>query len=222
MTKHYALSAAKRDEAGKGVARALRREERLPAVIYGDNKAPVTISLPAKEVGIEYYKGHMFTTLCDMDIDGEKIQVLARDVQLHPVRDTVMHVDFLRVSNKTRLKVNVPVNYINYEDSPAAQAKGVLNVVRHEVEVFCLAKNIPDAIDVDMSGFDIGDAVKISHANMPEGAKPVIDDRDFTLVTISAPKRIEVEAEEAEGEEVAPDAVEATAQGGGDDEAKSE
>ena len=222
MTKHYALSAAKRDEAGKGVARALRRENRLPAVIYGDNKAPVTISLPAKEVGIEYHKGHMFTTICDMNLDGEKIQVLARDVQVHPVRDTVMHVDFLRVSDKTRLKVNVPVHFTNYEDSPAGTAKGVLNIVRHEVEVFCLAKNIPDAINVDLAKAEIGDTIHISNADMPDGAKPVIDDRDFTLATIAAPKRIEVEEEASEGADVAPDEVEATAQGGSDDEAKGE
>ena len=220
MAKQYALSAAKRDEAGKGVARALRREKRLPAVIYGDNKTPVTISLPEKEVTIEYHKGHMFTTICEMDVDGDKMKVLARDVQLHPVRDSVMHVDFLRVTDKTRLKVNVPVNFMNYEDSPAAQGKGVLNIVRHDVEVFCKAVNIPDAIDVDMSSFEIGDAVKISNANMPDGATPVIDDRDFTLVTIAAPKRMAVEAtEEAESEAAAGGEAPAAE---GDEEAKAE
>ncbi len=222
MTKHYALSAAKREQAGKGVARALRRENRLPAVIYGDNKSPVTISLPAKEVGIEYHKGHMFTTLCDIDVDGEKMQVLARDVQVHPVKDTVQHVDFLRVNAKTKLKVNVPVNFMDYDQSPAAQEKGVLNIVRHDVEVFCLATNIPEAIDVDMSSFSIGDAVKISDAVMPEGAKPVIDDRDFTLVTIMAPKRIEVEEEVAEGEEGEEGAEGDAPAAEGGDEAKSE
>jgi large subunit ribosomal protein L25 len=216
MTKRYALSAAKRDEAGKGVARALRRENKVPAVIYGGEEAPVTISLQEKEASKEYFKGHMFTTLCNMDVEGKEHLVLARDIQIHPVKDRVMHVDFLRVTPKTKLTVSVPVNLQNYEESPAAQAKGVLNVVRHTVDIVCLATNIPEAIDVDMSKVEVGDTVKISDAAMPEGAKPAIDDRDFTLVTIAAPKRLatteEEAAEAAEGEEGASDAAEGDAE----------
>jgi len=215
MTKHYTLPATKRDGTGKGVARALRRENKTPAVIYGDKKEPVTIALPSKEINLEYRKGHMFTTLCDLDVDGEKHQVLARDVQLHPVTDNVMHVDFLRVTDRTPLTVSVPVNFVNYEESEAAKEKGVLNVVRHSVDLVCRARNIPDSLDIDMTEFKIGDAVKISNATMPDGATPAITDRDFTIATIAAPRTIveeETEAEEsAEGESAEGDAAEGDA-----------
>jgi len=194
------MTATKREGAGKGAARAIRRDKQTPAVIYGDKKEPVTISLPTKETNLEYNKGHMFTMICELDVDGEKHTVLARDAQLHPVTDNVMHVDFLRVTDKTSITVSVPVNYIGYEESPAAQAKGILNVVRFEVDINCKAKNIPESIDVDLSKAQIGDAIKISNANMPEGAKPAISDRDFALAAVSAP-RVVLDDEPAEGEE---------------------
>ncbi len=202
MSKNYALQAEARDGAGKGAARALRRENKVPAVIYGDGKEPLTITLPAKEINLEYNRGHMFTTLCDLEVGGEKHLVLARDVQTHVVKDNVLHVDFLRVTPKTKIAVNVPVSFINEDQCPGFQEKGVFNVIRYEVELVCRATDIPEAIEVDMSQFNIGDSIKISDAVMPEGAQPVIDDRDFTLAVISAPRRVEVEEEEAaEGEE---------------------
>ncbi len=200
MSRQYKMTATKREGAGKGAARAIRRDKQTPAVIYGDKKDPVTISLPTKETNLEYNKGHMFTMICELDVDGEKHTVLARDAQLHPVTDNVMHVDFLRVTDKTSITVSVPVNYIGYEESPAAQAKGILNVVRFEVDINCKAKNIPESIDVDLSKALIGDAIKISNANMPEGAKPAISDRDFALAAVSAP-RVVLDDEPAEGEE---------------------
>ncbi|NCO03412.1 MAG: 50S ribosomal protein L25/general stress protein Ctc [Alphaproteobacteria bacterium] len=200
MSRQYKMTATKREGAGKGAARAIRRDKQTPAVIYGDKKEPVTISLPTKETNLEYNKGHMFTMICELDVDGEKHTVLARDAQLHPVTDNVMHVDFLRVTDKTSITVSVPVNYIGYEESPAAQAKGILNVVRFEVDINCKAKNIPESIDVDLSKAQIGDAIKISNANMPEGAKPAISDRDFALAAVSAP-RVVLDDEPAEGEE---------------------
>ncbi|HPD83292.1 MAG TPA: 50S ribosomal protein L25/general stress protein Ctc [Alphaproteobacteria bacterium] len=210
-TKHYALSATKRDRAGKGAARALRREKQTPAVIYGDKKDPLTVTIDTKETNVQYNKGHMFTTLCDLDVDGKKHLVLARDVQLHPVTDNVLHVDFLRVTEKTKLKVYVPVHYINQETCPGLKAKGILSVVRHEVEIVCLAQAIPDAIEVDMSNFKIGDNIKISHASMPAGTSPAITDRDFALASISPP-RIVLDDEPAEGEEGA-EGAEASAEG---------
>jgi len=202
MPKQYTLSAAKREGAGKGAARAIRRENQTPAVIYGDKKDPVTISLPTKETNLEYQKGTMFTTLCELDVDGEKHQVLARDAQLHPVTDNVMHVDFLRVTDKTSITVAVAVNFIGFDDSPAAQEKGILNVVRFEVDIDCKARNIPDSIDVDLSKVEIGDSIKISDAIMPDGAKPAITDRDFALAAVVAPRVIvEDEPEAEEGEE---------------------
>ncbi|MEM6811737.1 MAG: 50S ribosomal protein L25/general stress protein Ctc [Pseudomonadota bacterium] len=213
MAKQYALAATKRDGTGKGVARALRREEKIPAVIYGDNKSPVTIAMSANEANVEYNKGHMFTTLCELDLEGSKELVLARDVQLHPVKDNVMHIDFLRVSDKTTITVAVPVTYANQESAKYNDEKGVLNVVRFEVDVVCKAKNIPDEIVVDLSDFEIGDSVKISNADMPEGAKPAIDDRDFTLATVTAPRMIVEEEETEEGAE-GEEGAEASAEGG--------
>jgi len=188
MTKHYALSAEARDRAGKGVARSLRREDRIPAVIYGDGKPPVSISLPLKEVTLEYHKGHMYTTLCDLKVESDKHLVLIRDVQVHPVTDRVLHLDFLRVTPKTKLDVQVPVHFINHDTCPGLKNKGVLNVVRHEVELKCLATSIPESVEVDLSPFDIGDAIKISDAVLPQGTVPSIKDRDFTLATILPPR----------------------------------
>ena len=214
MSKNYAMTAAKRDGAGKGIARALRRENKVPAVIYGDKKEPVTISLSARDAHVEYHKGHMFTTLCDMDVEGTKHLVLCRDIQVHPVTDNVMHVDFLRVTPKTKIAVDVPVRFINEEKSPGMDAKGILNVVRYTIELLCTATNIPDEVEVNLEGKEHGDAIKVSDALLPEGSKPVIDDRDFTIATLLAPRKVEEaaaeggeeagEAEAAEGGEEAP------------------
>ncbi len=200
MAKNYTLPAVKRERAGKGVARALRRDKQTPAVIYGDNKPPVTISIPSKEVNLEYNKAHMFTTLCELEIDGKKDMVLARDVQLHPVTDNVLHVDFLRVTDKTKITVAVPVTFINHEECAGLKDKGILSIIRYDVDLNCRARAIPDSIEVDLTKFEIGDSIKISDAVMPEGAKPDIDDRDFTLATVAAPREI-IEDEPVEGAE---------------------
>ena len=223
MAKNYAMTADLREKAGKGTSRALRRDSRIPAVIYGEGKEPVTVSLDYKTTSLEYHKGHMFTTLCDLAVGKDKHLVLARDVQVHPVNGNVLHVDFLRVGPKTRIKVMVPVQFINEEQSPGmSKEKGVLNVVRHEVELLCQATSIPDQIEVDMTGTQIGDAIKISKANMPEGAKPVIDDRDFTIATIAAPRvAMEVEETATEGDD-AEAAAEGEAASEGDAEKKAE
>lgn len=222
MTKHYTLSAAKRERAGKGVARALRREMKVPAVIYGDGKPPVGISLPAKEATIEYHKGHMFTTLCDMTVDGAKHLVLVRDVQTHPVTDRIEHIDFMRVTEKTKIRVMVPVEFINHDECKGiATDKGTLNVVRHEIEMFCQAQSIPEQITVDLKGFEIGDAIKISAVKLPSGVTPTITNRDFTIATIVEPKAYveEIPTTAPEASEVpataqkAPDAAAAAAGG---------
>jgi large subunit ribosomal protein L25 len=198
MSKNYAFSAEIRERAGKGVARSLRREGKIPAVIYGDKKEPIKITLDANTVNVQFNRGGMFTTLCDLEIGKDKHVLLARDVQLHPVTDVVEHVDFLRVSAKTKIAVNVPVQFINEEKCPGIEQKGILNVVRYDVELMCSAMNIPDLIEVNLEGKEHGDAVKMSDAVLPEGTTPVIDDRDFTIATIVAPKTAEQEeAEEA-------------------------
>ncbi len=200
-TQHIKFSAEKRDKAGKGVARALRRENKIPAVIYGAGKEPVSITISAKEANLEYNKGRMFTTLTDVDVDGDQHQTLARDVQLHPVKDTVQHIDFLRVSSRTKINVEIPVNFINEESAPYANEGGILNVVRYEIGLTCQATNIPEEIDVDLSECNIGDSIKLSELKLPEGTKSAID-RDLTIATIAAPKT----AEEEEAEEAAADA----------------
>lgn len=199
MSKNYALQAEARDGAGKGAARALRRDGKTPAVIYGDNKEPVKIAVNSNALNTEYNKGHMFTTLCDMDVNGEKHLVLARDVQLHPVTDVAEHADFLRVTPKTKIKVFVPVEFLGEEESPGMKARGTLNIVRHEVELWCSATNIPDSIQADMTTKDLGDAIKASDATLPEGTTHVIDDRDYTIATVVAP-RTAAEVDEADGE----------------------
>ncbi len=201
MSTNYAMTAAKRDGAGKGIARALRRDNKVPAVIYGDNKDPLNIALGANDTNVEYNRGHMFTTLCDLDVDGDKHLVLARDVQLHPVTDVVQHIDFLRVTAKTKIAVDVPVQFINETQSPGLEEKGVLNIVRHTIELMCSATSIPELIEVDLAGKEQGDSVNVSDAALPDGVKPVITDRDFTIATIMAPRKIEVEVVETEGEE---------------------
>lgn len=201
MSKNYAMKADARDGAGKGVARALRRDHKVPAVIYGDNQSPITITLPMKEINVEYNRGHMFTTLCDLEVDGKKHLVLARDIQLHPVRDDVLHVDFLRVTAKTAIKVDVPVNIIGFEDSPGAKEKGILNTTRHSVELICSATKIPDAVDVNAAEVNIGDSIKSTDAALPEGSTFAIDDREFTIATVTAPRVMTEEEEETEGED---------------------
>ena len=202
MSKNYALKAEARESVGKGAARSLRREGKTPAVIYGDKKEPVKITLDTNTVNVEYHKAHMFTTLCDLEVGSDNYLVLARDVQTHPVTDVVEHIDFLRVTKKTKIAVDVPVNFINEEQSPGLEDKGILNVVRYAIEIRCSATNIPESIDVDLAGKEQGDSVNVSDATLPEGAKPVIDDRDFTIATILAPKKLEdLEAELGEGEE---------------------
>jgi large subunit ribosomal protein L25 len=212
MTDRIAMQAQSREGTGKGTARALRREKKIPAVIYGNNQAPVTITLDEKEITMEYHKAHLFTTLMDIEVDGKKELVLARDVQTHVVTDNVLHVDLLRVSAKTKIAVMVPVNFIN-ENESAMSAGAILNTVRHEVELMCKATEIPESIDVNLTGKEFGDSVNLSDANLPDGVTPVIDDRDFTIATLVEPKAAPVEDEDTE----APEASEVPAENGGDD-----
>lgn len=193
MAKSYKLAAQARDGAGKGIARALRRENKVPAVIYGDSKEPILISVASRDVELEYHKAHMFTMICDIEVGKEKKEtVLARDIQVHPVSGDVVHVDFLRVTKKTKIAVQVPVNFINQDDCVGLQQKGVLNVVRYDVELMCSATNIPESVDLDMTKFEIGDSLKMSDVDLPEGAVSTAD-RDVTIATIIAPRVMEEE-----------------------------
>jgi large subunit ribosomal protein L25 len=183
----YELKAETRERVGKGSSRELRRNGLIPAVIYGDKQAPVSIALSTKEVTMKIHAGGFMTTVATIDVNGEKIRVLPKDYQLDPVRDFTMHVDFLRVSKDSQVTVEVPVHFENEEKSPGLKAGGVLNIVRHEVELNVSADDIPEFLSVDLSGLKVGDAVHISNIKLPKGATPVITDRDFTVATIVAP-----------------------------------
>ncbi len=200
MAQGYELQAVSRERVGKGSTRALRRDGKIPAVIYGDKKPPAPIELSTKDATKQLKAGGFMNTIGTIDLNGEKITVLPRDFQLDPVRDFLLHIDFLRVSESSRITVDVPVRTKNDEKSPGLKRGGALNVVRHTVEIECLASSIPDAIMVDLEGLEIGDSVHISSIELPEGANPTITDRDFTLITIAGAGGLD-EEEEEEGEE---------------------
>jgi large subunit ribosomal protein L25 len=197
----YELKAEARERVGKGSSRELRRNGLIPAVIYGDKQAPLAIALSTNEVTKRIHAGGFMTTVATIEVDGQKIQVLPKDYQLDPVRDFTMHVDFLRVSGDTEVSVEVPVHFVNEEKS-AVKIGGVLNVVRHAVELYCPANDIPEFITVDLAGAKIGDSLHISAVKLPKGVRPVIADRDFTIATIVAPAGgVEEAAEEAPASE---------------------
>jgi large subunit ribosomal protein L25 len=217
MREVTVIAAETRGRAGKGTARAARRAGRIPAVVYGDKKAPETISVDRTALVKEINRGHFFNRLFEIEVNGGKQSVLARDVQFDPVSDQPVHVDFLRVAKDARIRIFVPVSFVESEASPGIKRGGVLNVVRHEIEFYCPVETIPEAITISIAGREIGDSIHISAVTLPEGVRPVIADRDFTIATIAAPTLL-VEAEEkpaaaavpAEGE-AAPAAGEAKA-----------
>ncbi len=224
MAQAHPLNAELRDRAGKGAARAVRREGRVPGVIYGNKQEPVLISLDPVDLMKEYSKAGFFSHVYEIAVGGDKYKVLARDLQTHPINDLPIHVDFMRFSAKTRLAVNVYVEFINEDTCPGLKEGGVLNVVRHEVELRCSPDNIPESLIADLSGLEIGDSLHISAITLPEGVEQTID-RDFTVATIAAPT-VFTEAEEGEDEDGEEGDSKAAADDGdeedGDDEEKSE
>ena len=204
MVEAITVSAEARERTGKGAARAQRRAGRIPAVIYGDKQNPITISVDDRELAKLFHSPRFFTQIFELDLGGEKHQVLARDLQLHPVTDGPLHVDFMRFNQETRIVLLIPAKFINDELSPGLKRGGVLNIVRREVELLCSPSNIPGELVFDLEGLDIGDAIHIGATELPEDVATTTD-RDFTVATIAAPTLMpsdEEEAEEAEeGEE---------------------
>ena len=205
MVDVTSLAASSRSQSGKGPARAARRAGLVPAIIYGNNLEPVSISVERKALERQIHVPGFFIRLVDVSLDGETHRVLPRDVQFHPVSDVPLHVDFLRFSADRKITVAVPVHFGNEEESPGLKRGGVLNIVRHEVEVLCTADNIPQIFEIDLTGLEIGDAVHASMVALPEGVAFTITDRDFTIATVAAPTVVAEEAaeevEEIEGEE---------------------
>lgn len=219
MADTVTFNAESRARVGKGAARAERRNGRVPAVIYGANKDPEAISIDPAQLRAARMQPGFFATLFEVEVEGNSQQVLCRDLQLHPVTDRPMHADFLRVTERTQINVEIPVSFENEEESPGLRQGGVLNVVRHVVEVICRAGSIPNDITVDLAGLEIGDSVHISNVSLPDGVKPTID-RDFTIATIAAPTVAPVEDEE--GDEDAEGAEDTAAEDGGDDDGDEE
>jgi large subunit ribosomal protein L25 len=204
MTQATTIAVEERQRAGKGAARKLRNDGLIPAVIYGAKEPPILISVASREFDKHYKKRGFFAQVFKVSVGGKTYEVLARDFQVEPVTDHPIHIDFMRFTEKTRLQVNVQVAFINEELSPGIKVGGVLNVVRRTIEMICQASNIPESLVVDLEGLEIGDSVHISAIDLPEGAKLVITDRDFTVATIAAPTLMveeEVEEEDVEGEE---------------------
>lgn len=187
------LKATSRPKSGKGAARQARREGKVPAVVYGDNQAPLTIALDHRELWKQFLKGHFTSTVVNLDIDGKQYRVIPRDVQVDPVKDQPLHVDFLRIGKDGVIRVAVPVKFVNEAMSPGLKRGGVLNIVRHDVEVFCPYDHIPTSFEVNLEGLEIGRSIHISAIAMPEGVRPVIRDRDFTIATIAGAVKQEEE-----------------------------
>ena len=204
MSDMTTISASERERVGKGSARAARRAGLVPAVIYGDKKDPVGITMISREVTKIVHEPGIFGRLLEIDVAGNKSTVLTRDIQFHPVTDLVMHMDFLRVSGTASVAVAVAVEFINEDKCPGIRVGGVLNVVRYEVELNCPASAIPEKITIDLEGVKIGDSIHISAIPLPDGVTPTITDRDFTVATLASPGggvKNEDDEDAAEGEE---------------------
>lgn len=188
------IKATARPRAGKGAARQARREGKVPAVIYGDGQPPETIALDYKELWKQVLKGHFTSTVFEINVDGTKKHVIPRDLQLDPIMDKPLHVDFLRIGKQGLIRVEVPVRFVNEGQSPGLKRGGVLNIVRHEIEVTCPYDKIPPHFEVDLTGLEIGRSIHISAVSLPDGMTPTIKDRDFTIATIAG--RVKQEEED--------------------------
>ena len=193
MSDTLILPAETRERAGKGASRALRREGRVPAVVYGGNEEPLSIHIEEKLLIKQLSSGHFLNSIVEIEVGGKKLRTLPKDVAFHPVNDRPLHADFLRLSKDSTVHVNVPVLFINEEDSPGLKRGGVLNMVRHELELICDGNRIPEDIRIDATGLDIGDSIHISNITLPPGSVSAITDRDFTIATIVAPSGLRSE-----------------------------
>jgi large subunit ribosomal protein L25 len=210
MSDALTLPAEARERAGKGASRHLRREGRVPAVIYGGKEEPQMIHVEAKELVRQLGTGHFMNSIVTIELGGKKLRTLPKDVALNPVTDRPEHVDFLRLAKNAKVEVAVPVVFINEEKAPGLKKGGVLNIVRHDLELVCDAEKIPSEIEIDVTGKDVGDSIHISEVTLPEGSESAITDRDFTIATLVAPSALK----KAEGDtsQADADAVPATEQ----------
>ncbi len=184
------LAAASRDRSGKGVARATRREGRIPCIIYGGKEAPAMISVEAASVDRLVHASNFVTRVFELEVDGKTTQVLPRDVQFHPITDRPIHIDFLRISSDSQVSVAVPFEFINGDAAPGIKRGGTLNIVHHELEVRCRPDKIPAHITIDLTGGEINTSYHLAEVKLPEGVVAVSHDKDYTIATISAPSAL--------------------------------
>src|SRR5260370_21726912 len=194
MPQIIRLNAEPRPSAGKGAGRAIRRSGRVPGMVYGDKKEPVLISLEPRALARIVARPGFFATLVDVSVDGTTHRTLPRDVQYDPISDAPLHVDFMRVGAGAQVTVTVPVEFINHERSVGLRRGGILNIVRHGVEMICSVDNIPERVVVNLAGLDIGDSVHIGAVHMPQDARPAIHERDCTIASIAASSAVREEA----------------------------
>jgi large subunit ribosomal protein L25 len=201
MSDALTLPAELRERAGKGASRELRRNGRVPAVIYGGNDEPTPIHVEEKLLVKQLNTGHFMNSIIMVEVNGKPVRTIPKDVALHPVTDRPLHADFLRLSQDASIEVAVPVVFVNEEESPGLKRGAVLNVVRHELQLVCEADKIPSEITIDVTGLDVGDSIHISSVSLPEGTASAITDRDFTIATVVAPSALRrSDAAAAEGE----------------------
>jgi large subunit ribosomal protein L25 len=221
MSEQLTLPAEARDRAGKGASRSLRREGRVPAVVYGEKKEPLSIHVEEKLLSKMMSTGHFMNSVVMIDFQGTPHRTLPKAVDFHPVSSRPIHVDFLRIGEHTKVTVGIPVRFDNEEDSPGLKRGGVLNVVQHELELVCDAASIPNEIHIDLTGLEIGDSVHIGQVKLPDGVTAANQDEDFTVATIVAPSAMKAEEEEAAPEGEVP-TVEGEEAEGGEAEGQSE
>ena len=218
MSEQLTLPAEARDRAGKGASRALRRDGRVPAVVYGEKKEALSIHVEEKLLTKMLHTGHFMNSVIMIDVGGKATRTLPKAVDFHPVSSRPIHVDFLRIGEHAQVNVNVPVRFDNEEESPGLKRGGVLNIVVHDLALVCDAAEIPNEIHIDLSGLVIGDTIHISEVKLPKGAKPANEDEDFTVATIVAPSAMKAEEEEVAPEDEVPtvgeEAGEGEAEGG--------
>jgi large subunit ribosomal protein L25 len=217
------LSAETRASVGKGNSRSLRREGRIPAIVYGNKLEPLAISLSEKDLNTELRKEGFFNKLCDLELGKEKILVLPQSIALHPVTDRAEHIDFLRVSDTTKVTIEIPVKFENEEECPGIKKGGILNVVRFSIEVSCPASNIPELFIVDLTGLELGDSIRFSNIkDVTEGVIPTITDRDFIIASVVAPAALVSEEVETEEDEETTDEENASEENTAEDNEKKE
>ena len=200
MSDALTLPAEARERAGKGASRQLRREGRIPAVIYGGKEEPTPIHVEERLLMRQLGTGHFMNSIVNLEVGGETVRTLPKDVTLDPVTDRPIHVDFFRLARGAKIDVAVPVVFVNEPASPGLKKGGVLNVVRHELELVCDADKIPSEVEIDVTGLEVGDAIHISAVTLPEGSASAITDRDFTIATIVAPSALKRSEAEGAGE----------------------